>query len=194
VIRHFRITGDDSLFFRRDDKNLTNIDEACPCEIYLPKGEKMMEYTVVAQNRKARFDFHILETFEAGIVLTGTEIKSVRAGKANLREGYVRIDGGELWLVNVHISPYEQGTHYNHEPLRRRKLLMTRQEIRRLASKVEEKGLTLIPLRMYIKESRWAKIEIALAKGKQAHDKRDAVAERDANRDMARAVRRNREE
>ena len=149
----------------------------------------------VAQNRKARHDYFILETFECGIVLTGTEIKSVRDGKVNLKEGYALIRNGELWLVGVHISPYEKGSYYNHEPLRDRKLLMRKNEILRLFSKVREKGLTLVPLSVYLKEGRRAKVELALVKGKLLHDKRDSIAERDAKRDMERAVRhRNRDD
>ena len=145
---------------------------------------------IVAQNRKARHDYFVLETFECGIVLTGTEIKSVRDGKVNLKEGYALIRGGELWLVGVHISPYEKGSYYNHEPLRDRKLLMKRNEILRLFAKVREKGLTLVPLSVYLKEGKRAKVELALVKGKLLHDKRDSLAERDAKRDMERAVRR----
>ena len=149
----------------------------------------------VAQNRKARHDYFILETFECGIVLTGTEIKSVRDGKVNLKEGYALIRNGELWLVGVHISPYEKGSYYNHEPVRDRKLLMKKNEILRLFAKVREKGLTLVPLSVYLKEGRRAKVELALVKGKLLHDKRDTIAERDAKRDMERAVRqRNRED
>ena len=144
----------------------------------------------VAQNRKARHDYFVLETFECGIVLTGTEIKSVRDGKINLKEGYALIRGGELWLVGVHISLYEKGSYYNHEPLRDRKLLMKHHEILRLFSKVREKGLTLVPLSVYLKEGKRAKVELALVKGKLLHDKRDSLAERDAKRDIERAVRR----
>ena len=144
----------------------------------------------VAQNRKARHDYFVLETFECGIVLTGTEIKSVRDGKVNLKEGYALIRGGELWLVGVHISPYEKGSYYNHEPLRDRKLLMKRHEILRLFAKVREQGLTLVPLSVYLKEGKRAKVELALVKGKLLHDKRDSLAERDAKRDIERAVRR----
>ncbi len=148
----------------------------------------------VAQNRKARHDYFVLETFECGIVLTGTEIKSVRDGQVNLKEGYALIRNGELWLVGVHISPYEKGSYYNHEPLRDRKLLMKKNEILRLFSKVREKGLTLVPLTMYIKDGKRAKVELGLVKGKMLHDKRDSLAERDAKRDMERTLRqRNRE-
>ena len=149
-----------------------------------------MDNRTVAQNRKARHDYFILETFECGIVLTGTEIKSVRDGKVNLKEGYALIRDGELWLVGVHISPYEKGSFYNHDPLRDRKLLMKRHEILRLFSRVREKGLTLVPLSVYLKEGKRAKVELALVKGKLLHDKRDDLMERDARRDMERAVRR----
>jgi SsrA-binding protein len=126
---------------------------------------------------------------EVGVVLSGTEIKSVRAGSVNLRDGYARIDNGELWLYNVHISPYEKGTHYNKEPMRPRKLLARKKEILKLLIKTREKGLTLIPLSMYLKEGKRAKIELAIAKGKQAHDKRDAIAERDVEREINRSLR-----
>lgn len=149
-----------------------------------------MDNRTVAQNRKARHDYFILETFECGIVLTGTEIKSVRDGKVNLKEGYALIRDGELWLVGVHISPYEKGSFYNHDPLRDRKLLMKRHEILRLFSRVREKGLTLVPLSVYLKEGKRAKVELALVKGKLLHDKRDDLMERDAKRDMERTVRR----
>ncbi|MDR1740420.1 MAG: SsrA-binding protein SmpB [Synergistaceae bacterium] len=154
-----------------------------------------MENKTVARNRKARHDYFILDTLECGIVLTGTEIKSVRAGNLNLKDSYASIERKEgaaaleLWLTGMHISPYDKGSYYNHEPERDRKLLATRQEIVRLNGKVREKGLTLIPLSVYIKEGKRAKVELALARGKAEHDKRDAIAERDAKRDMDRAVR-----
>ena len=148
-----------------------------------------MSNRTVAQNRKARHDYFILDTFECGIVLTGTEIKSVRAGNLNLKDSYASVEENELWLIGVHISPYEKGTYYNHEPERRRKLLLHRYELVRLRGKTREKGLTLVPLSVYIKDGRRAKVELALVKGKAAHDKRDALADRDAKRDMARAVR-----
>ncbi|WP_024821920.1 MULTISPECIES: SsrA-binding protein SmpB [Aminobacterium] len=144
----------------------------------------------IAVNRKARHDYFILDTFECGIVLTGTEIKSVRAGRVNLKDSFAMIRNGELWLIGVHISPYEKGSYYNHEPERDRKLLVHRAEIVRLNSKVREKGLTLVPLSLYMKNGRHAKVELALAKGKAEHDKRDAIAEKDAKRAMARAIRR----
>jgi SsrA-binding protein len=143
----------------------------------------------VARNRKARHEYFILEAMEVGIVLSGTEIKSVRAGSVNLRDGYARIDKGELWLFNVHISPYEKGTYYNKEPMRPRKLLAHKKEILKLLIKSREKGLTLIPISMYLKEGKRAKIELAIAKGRQAHDKRDAIAERDVEREIGRSLR-----
>ena len=148
-----------------------------------------MPNKVVAQNRKARHDYFILNSLECGIVLTGTEIKSVRAGNLNLKDSYAAIEKGELWLMGMHVSPYEKGSYYNHEPERSRKLLVSRQELVRLGGKVREKGLTLVPLSVYIKDGRRSKVELALAKGKAAYDKRDALADRDAKRDMARAVR-----
>jgi SsrA-binding protein len=149
-----------------------------------------MANKIVAQNRKARHDYFILDILECGIALTGTEIKSVRAGNLNLKDSYASIEKNELWLIGLHISPYEKGSYYNHEPERSRKLLASRHEIIRLHSKTREKGLTLVPLSIYIKDGRRAKVEVALAKGKTAYDKRDAIAERDAKRDMARATRR----
>ncbi len=142
---------------------------------------------VVATNRKAYHDYFLEDTYEAGIVLTGTEIKSVRAGRINLRDGFVQIRQGEAWLVNVHISPYDFGNRENHEPRRERKLLLHRQEIRKLQSKVSERGWTIVPLKMYLKDGR-AKVEIALVRGKRLYDKKDAIAERDADRELRRAV------
>lgn len=143
---------------------------------------------VVAENRKARHDYHIEETFEAGLVLTGTEVKSLRLGRAQLREGYAAIDRGEAYLYNVHISPYDQGNRYNHDPLRRRKLLLHKGEIMRLLGRVREKGYTLVPLRVYFKRGK-AKLELGLARGKKVYDKRADIAERDATRAIARALR-----
>jgi len=142
----------------------------------------------IATNRKARHDYFIDETYEAGIVLTGTEIKSVRAGKVNLRDSYVQVKSGELWLVDTHIAPYEQAGHSSHEPKRPRKLLMHRQEINRLQGRVQEKGYTMIPLRLYLKENKRAKVEIALARGKKLYDKRQALRKRDAEREMEREL------
>ncbi|MFA5881800.1 MAG: SsrA-binding protein SmpB [Eubacteriales bacterium] len=142
----------------------------------------------ITENRKARHDFHIEEVYEAGIVLAGTEVKSLRAGRANLKDSYARVDRGEVFLYNAHISPYDQGNRFNHDPLRIRKLLMNKSEIRKLIGRVQEKGLTLVPLKMYFKNGR-AKVELALAKGKKLYDKRDDMAARDAKRDMEVAFR-----
>lgn len=141
----------------------------------------------MALNRRAHFDYHILETFEAGVQLTGTEIKSIREGKVNLREGYAFPEKGEMWLLNVHIAPYASGTHYNHEPLRPRKLLLHRKQMDYLAGKVSAKGFTIIPLRLYIK-GRLAKVEIGLALGKKQYDKRQTTIERETRREVERAL------
>lgn len=141
----------------------------------------------IAVNRKAYHDYAIQETQEAGIVLTGTEIKSIRQGRVNLRDSYVIIRDGEAWMVNVHISPYAQGSRENPNPRRDRKLLLHQREIARLASRVQEKGLTIVPLRLYLKDNR-AKVEIGLAKGKKLYDKRAAKAEREADRAIHRAL------
>jgi SsrA-binding protein len=143
---------------------------------------------IVSENRKARHDYHIHETYEAGIVLTGTEVKSLRAGKANLKDSYARIDNNELMLHNLHISPYDQGNRFNHEPLRTRKLLMHRMEINKLIGKTKEKGYTLVPLKLYFTRGK-AKLELGLATGKKTYDKRQDIAERDAKREMDRAFR-----
>ena len=141
----------------------------------------------VVVNRRAPFDYFIEETYEAGLTLAGSEVKSLRAGHANLREAYARIEGGEAWLWNAHISPYGQGGHFNHDPTRRRKLLLHRKEIAHLAGIVKRPGYTLVPLRIYFKNNR-AKAEIGVARGKKAYDKRDAMAERDARREIERAL------
>jgi SsrA-binding protein len=143
----------------------------------------------VAVNRRAYHDYFIDEKYEAGVMLSGTEIKSVRSGRANLRDGFVRIDNNEAWLENVHISPYAQGNVMNQEPVRPRKLLLHRREISSLIGKVKQKGYTLIPLRVYITRNR-AKVEIGLARGKRQYDKREAIAARDAKREIERAMRR----
>ena len=143
----------------------------------------------VAVNRRAYHDYFIDDKLEAGIMLTGTEVKSVRNGRTNLRDGFVRIDANEAWLENVHISPYAQANLMNHEPLRPRKLLLHRKEIASLIGKVRQKGYTLIPLRVYFSRNH-AKVEVGLARGKKQYDKREAIAERDAKRDIARAMRR----
>jgi SsrA-binding protein len=142
----------------------------------------------VAVNRRAYHDYFIDDKLEAGIMLTGTEVKSVRNGRTNLRDGFVRIDGNEAWLENVHISPYAQANLMNHEPMRPRKLLLHRKEISSLIGKVRQKGYTLIPLRVYFSRNH-AKVEVGLARGKKQYDKREAIAERDAKRDIARAMR-----
>ena len=143
---------------------------------------------VVAVNRKARHEYDIEETWDAGLVLTGCEIKSVREGRANLRDAYARPERGELWLHNMHISPYDQGNRYNPDPTRSRKLLLHRAEINRLVGKTQEKGLTLVPLKLYLQRG-YAKIELGLARGRKLHDKRRAIAEREARREQERAVR-----
>lgn len=142
---------------------------------------------VVATNRKAYHDYHIEETHEAGIVLTGTEIKSVRAGSVNLKDAYVVIRNGEAWLLNVHISPYEPASRQNVNPDRERKLLLHSAEINRLMGRVQEKGLTIIPLRVYLKKN-YAKVEIALVRGKRQYDKREAIAKRESDREIQRAL------
>lgn len=147
----------------------------------------MGEHTV-ALNRKARYEFSIDETFEAGLVLTGTEIKSIRGGKVSLSEAYARIERGEAWLVGMHIAPYEGGNRMNHEPKRTRKLLLHRSEIDELLGKTKSKGLTLVPLRLYIDERGKAKLEIGLARGKSHQDRRRDIAARDARRDVERAL------
>lgn len=141
----------------------------------------------VATNRRARRDYFIDDTYEAGIALTGTEIKSVREGRVNLREGYAVIRAGEVWLMDVHISPYTHGGRENHEPKRARKLLLHRWEIDRLESKVVERGRTLVPLRIYLRDG-LAKVEVGLARGKREYDKREAIAKRDAEREMRREI------
>ena len=141
----------------------------------------------VALNRKARHNYEITDTFEAGIVLTGTEIKSVRAGKVTLSDAYARVERGEAWLFNAHIAPFDQGNRYNHEPKRDRKLLLHRTEIDALIGKVAAKGLTVVPLRLYLSRGR-AKVELGLARGKQLHDRRRDIAERQSRRDVEREL------
>lgn len=143
---------------------------------------------VVATNRKAHHEYFILETYEAGIALQGSEIKSIRAGQISLAEAYVQLDGNEAWLVESHIAPYSHAGIFNHEPRRPRRLLLHRAEIRRLFNEVRQKGITVIPLRVYLKEGR-AKVEIATAKGKKLYDKRQSIARRDAEREVDRQVR-----
>src|SRR3989454_11282974 len=150
--------------------------------------EKELRERDVAVNRRAYHDYFIDEKLEAGLMLTGTEVKSIREGRCNLRDGFVRIDGNEAWLENVHISPYAQGNLMNHEPMRPRKLLLHRKQIASLIGKVRQKSYTLIPLRVYFPGNR-AKVEIGLARGKRQYDKRQAIAERDAKREIERAMR-----
>jgi SsrA-binding protein len=147
-----------------------------------PRGEKL-----IADNRHARHDYHLLERVEAGLVLQGTEVKSLREGRASLGRAYADERDGELWLVGLHISAYEKGTFANHEPERDRKLLLHRREIERLGSRVRERGLTLIPTRLYFRDGR-VKVELALARGKELHDKRRDLARRDADRQIERAL------
>ena len=146
------------------------------------------ERKLVANNKKAYHDYFIEETYEAGIVLTGTEIKSVRQGKVSIKESYAKIENSEMILYGMNISPYEQGNRYNVEPLRPRKLLLHKQEIRKLIGYTTIKGLTLVPLRMYINEEGRAKVEVAAARGKKNYDKREDIAKRDAKRDMDRKM------
>lgn len=144
---------------------------------------------IIAKNKRARHDYHIVDTVEAGIVLKGTEVKSVRRGKVQLVDGFARIEDGELYVHGVHISPYEQGNRFNVEPRRIRKLLVHKAEIRRMVRQVMEKGMTLVPLSVYLRRGR-VKIEIGICRGKKAYDKREAIRKRDADRDMERTLRR----
>ncbi|GAA4236054.1 SsrA-binding protein SmpB [Actinomadura meridiana] len=142
---------------------------------------------LIAQNKKARYDYHVDDTWEAGMVLTGTEVKALRAGRASLVDGYAHVMNDEVWLENVHIPEYTQGTWTNHAPRRRRKLLLNRREIQKIVAKSSEPGWTLIPLSLYFKDGR-AKVEIGLARGKKAYDKRQAIAKREADREMQKAA------
>jgi SsrA-binding protein len=154
-----------------------------------PKTEQKEERREsIAKNRRARFDYTILDTWEAGIVLTGSEVKSLRDGKANITDAYAILKDGEVYLLNLHVSPYEKASFFNHEPTRTRKLLLHRKEIKKLIGSVERQGLTLIPLELYFKRGR-AKVAIALGKGKQSHDKRADLKRKDDEREMQRAVR-----
>lgn len=152
----------------------------------MPKGEGKL----IAQNRKARYEYTILETVEAGIVLKGTEIKSIRAGRINLKDGYASIRDGEIWLYNVHIAPFEQGNQFNHDPVRPRKLLMKKKQIDSLLGEVKQGGNTLVPLKVYIKNG-FAKVLIGLAKGKKQYDKRETIKRREQDRQMRRAIKDN---
>ncbi len=143
---------------------------------------------VIAQNKKAWHDYFVEDRFECGLVLSGTEVKSIRLGKVNLKESWVQVRNGELWVEGMHISPYEQGNIFNRDPLRPKKLLMHRNEIRKLDGEVAKQGFTLIPLEIYLKEGR-VKLQLGLCKGKQLHDKRDSIAKRDSDREIQRALR-----
>jgi SsrA-binding protein len=148
----------------------------------------VVEEHTIALNRRARHEFSIEDTFEAGIVLTGTEIKSIRAGKVNLADAYARIERDEAWLIGAHIAPFEQANRYNHEPKRIRKLLLHRGEIDELLGKTKSKGLTIVPLRLYLTGKGRAKLELGLARGKQLHDRRRDIADRESRRDIAREM------
>ncbi len=154
----------------------------------MPSKDTSSRTRDITVNRRARHDFHIDEAVEAGIVLTGSEVKSLRAGKAQLKDSYGRIERGEVWLFNAHISPYAAAAQFGHEPTRSRKLLLHRRQIEHLIGKVKERGLTLVPLRLYFKDGR-AKVELALARGKKLYDKREATKEREVQREMDRAMR-----
>ena len=151
------------------------------------KSEREAAQRVIAENRKAFHDYHVIDTWEAGLALLGTEVKAIREGRVNLRDSYARIDNGELWLMNVHISPYSHTGYAFHEERRQRKLLLNRDEIRKLTGQVAIKGLTLVPLQMYFKKGR-VKIALALVKGKQEHDKRETIRKREVDRETRAAV------
>jgi SsrA-binding protein len=151
------------------------------------KTEREKAQTAIAENRKAFHDFHILETFEAGVVLLGTEVKSIREGRVNLRDSFARVEDGEVFLYNVNISPYSHRGYADHEPLRRRKLLLNRDEIRKLIGKTVEKGMTLVPIRLYYKKGR-VKVAVSLAKGKKDYDKRETIKRREADRETRAAI------
>ena len=144
---------------------------------------------IVAENRKARFNYEIMDTYEAGLVLTGTEVKSLRQGKANIAESYASDEGGEIWLINSHLPEYLQANRFNHEPRRRRKLLLSKREVNRLRIAINREGMTLVPLKIYFNDQGRAKLELALAKGKKLHDKRETEKERDWNRQKGRLLR-----
>jgi len=154
----------------------------------VPEADKKSGDRLVTENRKARHDYEILETFEAGMVLTGSEVKSLRAGRANLKDSYARIDRGEAFLLNAHISPYAAASHFGHEPERNRKLLLHRSEIDKLNGRIQERGLTVIPLKIYFKNGR-AKVLIGVGRGKKSYDKRESIKKREMERDADRAMR-----
>jgi SsrA-binding protein len=151
------------------------------------KTEREQAQQIISDNRKAHHDYHLLETFEAGVALLGTEVKSIREGGANLRDSFARIEAGEVWIYNVHISPYRNRGYADHDPKRRRKLLLHRREIRKLIGKTVERGMTLVPVRMYLKNGR-VKIALSLAKGKKAHDKRETIKRRETDRETRAAI------
>ncbi len=153
----------------------------------MEKTEREKAQTSIAENRKAFHDFHLLERFEAGIVLLGTEVKAIREGRVNLRDSFARLEDGEVFLYNVNISPYSHRGYADHEPLRRRKLLLHRDEIRKLVGKTVEKGMTLVPVRLYYKNGR-VKVEVSLAKGKKDYDKRETIKQREADRETRAAI------
>jgi SsrA-binding protein len=153
----------------------------------MAKTEREEAQKIIADNRKAHHDYHLLETFEAGVALLGPEVKSIREGGANLRDSFARIEGGEVWLYNVHINPYRNRGYTDHDPRRRRKLLLHGQEIRKLIGKTTERGMTIVPVRMYFKNGR-VKVAISLAKGKKAHDKRETIKRREADRETRAAI------
>ena len=156
-----------------------------------PKGSQRVVKKIVAENRKARFNYEIIDTYEAGIMLMGTEVKSLREGKANIAESYASDEGGEIWLINSYLPEYLQANRFNHEPRRRRKLLLNSREIRRMRVGINREGMTLVPLKIYFNDQGRAKIEIALAKGKKLHDKRQTEKERDWNRQKSRLMKDN---
>lgn len=151
-----------------------------------PKGSQRVVKKVVADNRKARYNYEILDTYEAGIMLMGTEVKALRDGKANIADSYASDEGGEIWLINSYLPEYLQANRFNHEPRRRRKLLLSKREISRLRVGINREGMTLVPLKIYFNEKGRAKLELALAKGKKLHDKRETEKERDWNREKSR--------
>ncbi len=153
-----------------------------------PKGSQRVVKKVVAENRKARFNYEIIDTYEAGMVLTGTEVKSLREGKANIAESYASDEGGEIWLINSYLPEYLQANRFNHEPRRRRKLLLSKREVNRLRGAINREGMTLIPLKIYFNDQGRAKLELALGKGKKLHDKRESEKERDWNRQKSRLL------
>ncbi len=152
----------------------------------MPEKKDRFSNNINIKNRKASFEYHFLDTYTAGIMLQGTEIKAIREGKANLQESYCAFKENELWILNLHISPYDMGTHYNHEPKRERKLLLSKKELKKLDAKSKEKGLTIIPFRLFINQRGLAKVEIALAKGKKLYDKREDIKQKDLKRELDR--------